>query len=95
MNLLLVSDQIWIQSPSQFCSPNRAPDPSPEELAILSASNLDVPLSTMIDVNNTPEHLVMIPQTDPDASLYMDYDLNKTAEENEDILGKKKKMKIT
>jgi len=38
-----------------------------------------------LDVNNTTENLEITSQTDLGESLIMDYDLNKTIEENEEI----------
>jgi len=95
VHLLLESGQIFVQIPSQFCSPYRAPGLSHKELAMLSELGLNAPSSTMFDVKSTPNHLGMTSQTDPDTSSFMDYDLNKTVEENEAILSKKKKMKFT
>jgi len=95
VHLFLVSGQILTQSPSQFYSTNEVPDPSRKEHVVLSALDLDEPSSTMLDVNITPANLGTTSRTDPDAFSAMGYDLNKTTEENEDILSKRKKMKVT
>jgi len=52
---LLELGQTSVQSPSQFCSRNRAPEPPREELAKLSEAKLGVPSLTNIDLNQTPE----------------------------------------
>jgi len=84
VHLFLVSGQINVQNPSQYCSSSRAPDPSRDELARLSVFGLGAP-PTNIVVKNTRKHFGMTSQTDSGASSSMGYDLNKTAEENEDI----------
>jgi len=86
-----VSGQAIIQTPSKFCSSERAPNIKPETLAQLSSLNLGVPIENK---NKTLENLEMTSQTDLVASSSMtSYDLNKTVEENEEI-ERNKKIKI-
>jgi len=49
---------------------------------------LNAPSDTKFDLKNTPEDPKMTSHTDPGASSSMDYDLNKTFKEIEDILGR-------
>jgi len=95
LHLFLDLGQIFVQSPSQFCSPNRAPDPSPEELAILEGLSLDVRSSASLNVKIALENLGTTSQTDSDGSLSIDHDSKKTVEENEAILSNNKKKRIT
>lgn len=67
----------------EFCSPNRAPDLTSEELAKLNALGLIAPSSTKNDDDKTLEEAGMTTQTDTVASSSMNVDLNLTAEENE------------
>jgi len=92
---LFFTGQTGIQTPLQFCSSERAPNPSGEELKRLSALGLDAPLSTESDKNNSSEDLGMILQTDNGASSFKDFDLNLTIEEYNEMVKKKKKMKST
>jgi len=85
LDLFLFVGQTGVQTPSQFCSSERAYNPSLEELVRLSELDFDTLLSREIDVTNSPEYLEMASQTDPGASSSMDYDLNLTIEENENI----------
>jgi len=82
--LILASGSIVIQKPSHYCSLNKFPDPTSQELMRLSEIGLDIPSSTDIDEKNTTTG--MITPTDSDASSSMNYDLNLTMEENEENL---------
>jgi len=54
MHLPLESGQTSVQSPSQFCSRNKAADLSRKQLATLLEADLDVP-SAELDLHYTPE----------------------------------------
>lgn len=56
-----------------------------EHNEMTSKIDVDVPSSTETKENQTLEHKITS-QTNPAASSSMEYDLNKTVEENEDIL---------
>jgi len=83
MHLFLFTDNTSVQSPSQFCSSERAPDITLAQLAMLSRAGLDAPSPTVFDVNNTPAQLEMRSKNDSEASSSINYDLNLTIEENE------------
>jgi len=95
VHLLLVSNQIPIQSPTQFCSSQIVPNPLLEEFAKLSTLDLGAPLSSEVDVNDTTEDPEMPPHTDPDAASSRNFDLNFTTEEYKQIVKKQKKTKFT
>jgi len=64
MHLFLFIDQTFVQTPSQFCSSERTPNPSHEELARLPAMDLGAPTSANMDVNNTIEDHEITSETD-------------------------------
>jgi len=89
VHLFFKSDQTGIQTPSEFCTSKNIPNPSHVER--LSEIGLDVPQSLIeTDEENTPTHLGITSQIDSDASSSMGYDLNKTAEENEEIFKRRR-----
>jgi len=81
VHLFLDKSNAGVQSPSQYCSPNRLPNLIPEKLQWLSQAGLDAPPVTV--EHNTPVQTGMKPQEDPNASSFTNYDLNLTVEENE------------
>jgi len=91
VHLFLESGDIFIQSPSQYCSNERAPCIAKEELDRLSALGLGVPSSKETDVNNTSKHVGTTSQTEPNTSSSRNFTL--TIKENE--FGKHKKKKTT
>jgi len=74
-DLFLFIEETDVQRPSQFCSSERAPDLTPEQLSRISQAGLDA--------SSTLEKLGMLSQRDIDVSSSMNYDLNLTVEENE------------
>lgn len=92
MHLFLESGNIVVQSPSQYCSANRAPNIAREKLTQLSRLGLSINSSTEIEVNNTSEHLGTSSQTGE--SSFKDFDLNLTTDEYNEKVEKNKRMKI-
>jgi len=83
VHLFLFIGHTTVQSPSQFCSSNRAPDLTPEQLEWLSQADINAASVTDTDEQNTPAQLGMRSQTKPDVPTYRNFDLNNSPEENE------------
>lgn len=81
MYLFIGKSNPGVQGPSQYCSPNRLPDLTPQQLQLLSRVGLDAAPVTV--EHNTPVQPRMKRQQDPDASSSTKFDLNLTVEENE------------
>jgi len=62
--LIIGQTNIGIQSPEQFCSSERTPNPPSEELARLTVLGLGVPSCTMEELNISPKHLGITSKTD-------------------------------
>jgi len=86
VHLFLFLGQTGVQTPLEYCSSERTPNPSPEELVRLSDLGLDACLPEELNIINLEDHKEMASQTDIGASSSLKYDLNLTTEENEEML---------